>query len=170
MNENRVIYPPPRVLSVLFDTVQRDALAAAESGMCGTLISAALTSLADCEYGPGGDQGATYRSASYAARLYGMDDLERQEWLKVVEHLGLTQRHIGHVISRAPFHETPAPSPPPTLHVGDRVRHRKYGVGEVVEVEPRLVRVSFGGDGESRTFAQGYLTRKIMDHVDEEAN
>ncbi len=113
MTGERVPYPAPIYARFLFDSVTQACLEVIPY-LTNESIALMLHQLHDCEFS--GDErwlkqettGATRKSIAYAGRLYGLDDADRREWMKVAESFGLTQRHVGHIIARA---ENPAPLP-----------------------------------------------------------
>jgi len=44
--------------------------------------------------------GATYKSLAFAAHRSGMSTTERVRWYRIAESIPLSQRHIGHILSR----------------------------------------------------------------------
>jgi hypothetical protein len=71
-------------------------------------FSGLLRLLRDCvEAGPSDPtlwrmqgQGATYRSLAAAAYRANMSKQERVRWYRIAEWLNLSQRHVGHILSR----------------------------------------------------------------------
>jgi hypothetical protein len=66
------------------------------------------------------------------------------------------QTAIGPVITTAP--ETLPTSSASGFHAGERVRHPRFGEGEVVDAVGDIVLVRFGR-GKSRKIQSGYVTR-----------
>jgi len=152
MAEGRVPYPPRWWRARTFDEVKRTALDMASSANTLPSIARMLASLEDCEYldGKQDHEGATYKSIAYAGRLYGLAREERQEWIDAVGMLGLAQRHTGHIIARAPKPEQQVAG----FRVGEEVRHKRFGVGRVVEVRGSVLYVEF--DCGIRSFVPEY--------------
>lgn len=100
-SDQRMAYPPEWARDELFEEVTRRALELANHHPVSPSVADALRSLEDIRT-EGWEQerrGATYKSLSYAARRVGAN---RQEFIAVAEGLGLTQKHVGHIIARTP--------------------------------------------------------------------
>ncbi len=91
-----------------FASVTGSAVWLGEHGNVAEPFARLLRLLSDCR--PAGPEriaehnaqrtGATYKALAYAAHLAGMSKAERAEWYAVARRIPLSQRHIGHVISR----------------------------------------------------------------------
>jgi hypothetical protein len=96
-------WPPQWAVGDLFGRITDLALRGAEE--CPPRAWWALRYLKDCEpdpTDPSAFRGATYKQLAYVGHRAGMDAQERAEWYAIAETLGLTQRHAGHIIARAP--------------------------------------------------------------------
>ncbi len=99
-------WPPQWASEDLFGRITDLALRGAEE--CPPRAWWALRYLKDCvppaepETDPSARRGATYKQLAYVGHRAGMDAQERAEWYAIAETLGLTQRHVGHIIARAP--------------------------------------------------------------------
>jgi hypothetical protein len=84
------------------------AFALLESERMGGVFGRLLGMLHDCYPSVPGDHvlerqeriGPTYRQLAYAGRLAGMDARRRAQWYEVARYIPLSQRCVGHIISR----------------------------------------------------------------------
>lgn len=185
MSEQRIEYPPDHAIRVGFGKITEEALelssrvgqsrAWGAESFCSPRIEGALKTLDDLRLEDGGKltaserKGATYRSVSHVSRLWGMNVSERDDWFYYARHLGLSQRHIGHIIARTTGELVTAADDAITsarrrrgqalaasLEEGDRVSHESFGTGTVVEpktrgMSPRRLLIRFDSDGAVRT-------------------
>jgi hypothetical protein len=100
---NNIAWPPTWLMDGLFSRITERAIANADEYP--PRVWWALRYLKDCvpdETDPASRRGATYKMLAFIAHRADMDAQERREWYGIAEELGLTQRHAGHIIARAP--------------------------------------------------------------------
>lgn len=107
-NNERIPWPPYLVLETVFDEVAEIVSSyrrgAEGAGTDHQLLRHAelLALLKDCEFGDGtgASVGASYKQLAMIGHMVGMDGAERSAWYDAAAFIGLTQRHVGHIITR----------------------------------------------------------------------
>ena|SRR5918998_2275048 len=94
MSTDRISIPYP----VDFNAITARALAATHS--CYPKYRPMLRMLEDIKpIGHSNEKhGPTYRQAAYVAHRFGLTHEERRAWYQAIAGLGLTGRHVGHII------------------------------------------------------------------------